>query len=198
MTRSKATWGDDNKICSTEECYEELMNAIVLQAVTDWKDGWKRLKKNRKDTYAMNIKDSSESFFWSEWYKHLLDYPAEDLMAKLPEMAKAELLETTKRKYINAYKKIEELKGKRDSKAKQKKLKGAMIRKNEAEEDMRSDWFSNLYYSIPEEMIADCELIAEQEMAKEVELAKKTKHEIRLEQARKAREARSRKLRYRL
>lgn len=146
MTRSKATWGEDNRICSTEECYEELMNAIVLQAVTDWKDGWKRLKKNRKDTY----------------------------------------------------KKIEELKGKRDSKAKQKKLKGAMIRKTEAEEDMRSDWFSKLYYSIPEEMIADCELIAEQEMAKEAELAKKPKYEIRLEQARKAREARSRKLRYRL
>lgn len=198
MTRSKATWGEDNRICSTEECYAELMNAIVLQAVTDWKDGWKRLQKNPKDTYAMNLKDSSESFYWSEWYKHLLDYPAEDLMAKLPEMAKAELLEQTKRKWINAYKKIEELKGKRDTKTNRKKMNGAMIRKTEAEEDMRSDWFSNLYYSIPEEMIADCELIAEQEMAKEAELAKKTKHEIRLEQARKAREARSRKLRYRL
>ena len=168
MTRSKATWGDENKICTTEECYEELMNAIVLQAVTDWKDGWKRLQKNPKDTYAMSLKDSSESFYWSEWYKHLLDYPAEDLMAKLPEMAKAELLETTKRKYISAYKMREKLKPKKDSKAKQKKLKGALIRMVEAEEDMRSKWFISLYYSIPEEMIEGCVLIAEQELAKKL------------------------------
>ncbi len=183
----------DNEWATRDECYAEFMNAIVLQAVTDWKDGWKRLQKNPKDTQAENLKCSSESFFFSEWYKHLCEYPAKDLMTRLPDLAKAELLETTKRKYINAYKMREKLKPKKNSKAKQKKLKGALFRMIEAEEDMRSKWFTNLYNSVPEEMIEDCELIAEQELAKEAEWSKLSDRERIMEISRLGNEAKARK-----
>lgn len=186
MNKSKGMKHDiEDRYSTRDECYAELANAIVLQAVTDWKDGWKRLKKNPKDTQASNLMCTSESFFKSGWYKTLFDYPAEQLLEKLPGMAKAELLETTKRKWINAYKKVAELETKKSTKANQKKMKGAVTRMTEAEEDMRSSWFINLYHSIPEEMIEDCTLIAEEEIKKEEENRRRTKEEMQKERVQK-------------
>lgn len=164
---------------STDECYRELRNAIVIQATNDWKDGLKRLWKNPMDTQGEFLKCHSECFFYSEWYAHMCDYPVKDLMEKLPEMAKAELLETTQRKFITAYKRIKKLTSGKSTKSKQKNISLAVKQKNEAEDEMRSTWFINLYHVIPEEMIADCELMAEEEMRIE-EANKRRTHEEKI------------------
>ncbi len=45
--------------------WEELANAVVLQAVKDWRDSVKKLKNGRKNTNAQDMKDECEKFFKS-------------------------------------------------------------------------------------------------------------------------------------
>lgn len=194
MNKSKSMKRDIEERYSTrDECYAELGNAIVLQAVTDWKDGWKRLQKNPKDIQAEHQVIDSVLFFRSGWYKTLCEYPAEDLLAKLPEMAKTELLESTKRKWINAYKTIQKLKTQKSTKTNLRKIDGAIKRKTEAEDDIRSKWFINLYHITPEEMIEDCEFIAEQEMTEEAKWERMSKEELNKARGQAVLEAKKRK-----
>ena len=70
--------------------YENLANAIVLQAVKDYLDALKRLKKkpgNQKT--AMSDAMECERFFRSGWYKALTSVDGEYLIQKLREEAKS-------------------------------------------------------------------------------------------------------------
>ena len=49
--------------------YENLANAIVLQAVKDYRDALKRLKKKPGNQTAMSDAMECERFFRSGWYK---------------------------------------------------------------------------------------------------------------------------------
>ena len=49
--------------------YENLANAIVLQAVKDYRDALKRLKKKPRNQTAMSDAMECERFFRSGWYK---------------------------------------------------------------------------------------------------------------------------------
>ena len=51
--------------------YEILANAIVLQAVKDYRDSLKRLKKKPSNQSAMSDAMECERFFRSAWYKTL-------------------------------------------------------------------------------------------------------------------------------
>ena len=51
--------------------YENLANAIVLQAVKDYRDALKRLKKKPGNQAAMSDAMKCERFFRSGWYKAL-------------------------------------------------------------------------------------------------------------------------------
>ena len=62
--------------------YENLANAIVLQAVKDYRDALKRLKKKPGNQTA-------ERFFRSGWYKALTSVDGEYLIQKLREEAKS-------------------------------------------------------------------------------------------------------------
>lgn len=47
--------------------YENLINAIILQAVKDYRDALKRLKKKPQNTDAMSTAMEIERFFHSAW-----------------------------------------------------------------------------------------------------------------------------------
>ena len=67
------------------ENYEKLANAIILQAVKDYRAAKKKLKKQptNKDAEIM-IKDT-ERFFRSDWFTALTDVDGEVILRKLQE-----------------------------------------------------------------------------------------------------------------
>lgn len=69
--------------------YENLANAIVLQAVKDYREALKRLKKRSDNKYAMAEAMDCEQFFHSGWYRTLTSVDGEYLIQKLQEEAKA-------------------------------------------------------------------------------------------------------------
>jgi len=67
--------------------YEELANAIVLQAVKDYRQALKLLSENPHSRSAMAAVNEIERFFRSEWYETFTSVDGEMLMRKLREEA---------------------------------------------------------------------------------------------------------------
>lgn len=65
-----------------EEPYERLANAIVLQAVSDYRRDLKKLKKNPQNRDVMNDALQIEKFFHSPWYQVLTTVDGEFLLQK--------------------------------------------------------------------------------------------------------------------
>ena len=63
--------------------YENLANAIVLQAVKDYRDALKRLKKKPGNQAAMSDAMECERFFRSGWFQTLTSLDGEVLIEKL-------------------------------------------------------------------------------------------------------------------
>ena len=63
--------------------YENLANAIVLQAVKDYRDALKRLKKKPSNQAAMSDAMECERFFRSGWFQTLTSLDGEVLIEKL-------------------------------------------------------------------------------------------------------------------
>ena len=63
--------------------YEELANAIVIQAARDYTKALKKLKKYPRDAEAKSVKNDCERFFRSSWYNTLTSVDGEFLMQKL-------------------------------------------------------------------------------------------------------------------
>lgn len=66
-------------------CYENLANAIVLQAARDYRKALKGLKRNPENTDAMSDAEAIERFFRSQWYSELTSVDGEFLICKLRE-----------------------------------------------------------------------------------------------------------------
>lgn len=69
--------------------YENLINAIILQAVKDYRDALKRLKKKPQNTDAMSTAMEIERFFHSAWYQIIASVDGDYLIQKLREEAKS-------------------------------------------------------------------------------------------------------------
>lgn len=65
--------------------YEDLANAIVLQAVKDYREALTKLKKEPENTGANFMKIDVESFFRSSWYERLTSLDPEILLEQLKE-----------------------------------------------------------------------------------------------------------------
>ena len=63
--------------------YEELGNAVVLQAVKDYRDAKKTLRKNRKNDEAILMKADCERFFTSEHFNNFSSIDGKSLLAQL-------------------------------------------------------------------------------------------------------------------
>lgn len=66
-----------------ENPYEKLANAIVLQAVSDYRAALKKVKKNPKNRDAIDGALQIEKFFQSEWYQVLTSVDGEYLISRL-------------------------------------------------------------------------------------------------------------------
>ena len=65
--------------------YENLANAIVLQAAMDFRKALKTLKKYPCDRLALHTKREVMRFFRSDWYSSLTTVDPEILIHKLTE-----------------------------------------------------------------------------------------------------------------
>lgn len=63
--------------------YENLANAIILQAVKDYRMALKSLKANPRNRTAMADKDKIERFFRSDWFSVLTSVDGEMLIRSL-------------------------------------------------------------------------------------------------------------------
>lgn len=63
--------------------YENLANAIILQAVKDYRDVLKKLKKRPSYEPAKIMKNEVERFFRSDWYRELTSIDGNILIKKL-------------------------------------------------------------------------------------------------------------------
>ena len=66
-----------------ENSYEKLANAIVLQAVSDYRTALKKVKKNPNNRDAIDGALQIEKFFRSEWYQTLTSLDGEYLIERL-------------------------------------------------------------------------------------------------------------------
>lgn len=67
--------------------YDTLANAIILQAVKDYRDANKKLFRGRKNLEAEHTKEECLRFFRSHWFSVLTDVDAEFLIRKLDKEA---------------------------------------------------------------------------------------------------------------
>ena len=65
--------------------YNELANAIVMQAVKDYRKALKNLRKNRNNKDAMSDAMECEGFFRSSWFRTLTSVDGDFLIDKLRE-----------------------------------------------------------------------------------------------------------------
>ena len=65
--------------------YENLANAIILQAANDYRAALRTLERNPKYAPALQDKSEVERFFRSEWYKLLTSVDGETLLRMLRE-----------------------------------------------------------------------------------------------------------------
>ena len=66
-----------------EDPYERLANAIILQAVTDYRAALKRIKWKPEDRETIDEAMRVESFFHSGWYSQLTAVDGEYLIRRL-------------------------------------------------------------------------------------------------------------------
>lgn len=65
------------------EPYERLANAVVLQAVKDWRMAVKKLKRGKKNYDAERIKEQTEEFFLSNRFSYFTLTDGRALLEKL-------------------------------------------------------------------------------------------------------------------
>ena len=68
-----------------EDPYERLANAIVLQAVNDYRIALKAVKRNPNNSIALDNALQIERFFRSGWYSTLTSVDDEYLIRRLQE-----------------------------------------------------------------------------------------------------------------
>lgn len=69
----------------TNDPYTGLANAIILQAVKDYRSAHKKLSRGRNNKDAKNMKEEVERFFRSGWFGMLTQIDPEMLIRKLQE-----------------------------------------------------------------------------------------------------------------
>ena len=68
-----------------EDPYERLANAIILNAVADYRAALKKVKRNSKSKAAIDEVLQIEKFFRSPWYQQLTSVDGEFLISKLQD-----------------------------------------------------------------------------------------------------------------
>ena len=69
--------------------YKELANAIILQAVCDYRRSVRRLTRKLNDSQAHREKNDVESFFRSGWFQVLTGVDGKRLLSDLEKQMEA-------------------------------------------------------------------------------------------------------------
>lgn len=67
------------------DCYERLANAVIIQAVKDYRKAYRKYKKGSGHTAESEIA-ALERFFRSEWFAGLTDVDGKALLSQIQEM----------------------------------------------------------------------------------------------------------------
>ncbi len=81
------------------KCYENLANAIVIQAVLDYKDVYRLLSKNPNDRMAQAEAKRLKAFFHSRYFRKLTSVDAEYLIRMIEKETEEDLKKGCKRNY---------------------------------------------------------------------------------------------------
>jgi hypothetical protein len=73
---------------------ERLANAIIIQAVKDYRKAYRRLLRNPGNPDAASEVKRQEKFFHSGWYQTLTDADGGIILQKIQEMEKIRFLES--------------------------------------------------------------------------------------------------------
>ncbi len=87
-----------NSVVEYVDCYHDLANAIILQAVKDYKNALFRLDDNPNNRDARYDKKSLEKFFRSKWYATLTEVDPNRLMSEVQRQVKVEAVERRKKR----------------------------------------------------------------------------------------------------
>lgn len=71
-----------------EDGFSNLTNAIILQAVKDYRDALKKLKNYPYSIEGNKMKSNVERFFRSKWYSELTNIDGNMLICKLRDEVK--------------------------------------------------------------------------------------------------------------
>ena len=104
---STVTISEKKAISENIDCYENLANAIVLQAVKDYKHALHTLEEYPESRFAKQEILVQERFFHSQWFGILTDLDPERLISGVKERVKIEAVERRKRKAERLRKKNE-------------------------------------------------------------------------------------------
>ena len=87
-----------NSVVEYVDCYHNLANAVILQAVKDYKSALFRLDDNPNNLDAQHEKKSLERFFRSKWYATLTEVDPNRLMSEVQRQVKVEAVERRKKR----------------------------------------------------------------------------------------------------
>ena len=65
--------------------YETLANAIVMQAVKDYRQAKRSLRRHPRNAMAQSVISDCEKFFLSPWFEALTDARGEFILMKLQQ-----------------------------------------------------------------------------------------------------------------
>lgn len=65
--------------------YEALANAVVLQAVKDWRESAKKVSRGRRNINAQAMKDECERFFTLSYFNTFTELDGNMLLMKLKQ-----------------------------------------------------------------------------------------------------------------
>ena len=86
-----------NSVVDYVDCYQNLANAIILQAVKDYKKVLRRLARNPQNQDAKREKKRLERFFFSQWFGVLTDLDPKRLISGVMRQLRIEEEERRKK-----------------------------------------------------------------------------------------------------
>lgn len=95
---SAMTISEKSAVSENIDCYENLANAIVLQAVKDYKAALHTLEDYPESSFAKHEIVVQEKFFHSQWFGILTDLDPERLILGVKERVKIEAVERRRKK----------------------------------------------------------------------------------------------------
>ncbi len=98
MSSNKKTIFKNHRVDNQLDPYQSLANAIIHQAITDYRGADKKLSENPKDSTAQHTHNECLKFFHSRWFGVLTDVRPEILVERLREEKKYLMMRVALRK----------------------------------------------------------------------------------------------------